>query len=279
MFENLDEKKDGASSSVKQSPISPVAYPPQGKVEDIFDGVKDTPAPGQNFKSDNGDKNDDSSKKKSGNLVGVLISVVVVLILAVVGVVLVKQKDLILSKFGGSEKVETPAISNESLANPAIIDADNKKVNAPIVNEYDKPSGMPEDNGPAVKNNPINNVGNTSTTTAVITETEYIVSTSTKVVEDMDSDGLPTDEENSAGTDPKKADTDSDGLLDGEEVNTYKTNPLKADTDNDELSDYDEVKVYLTNPNNEDTDADTYLDGKEVKGGYNPKGPGMIIVK
>lgn len=68
---------------------------------------------------------------------------------------------------------------------------------------------------------------------------------------DSDADGLSDTREQELGTDPRNADTDSDGLSDGDEVLKYGTNPLKMDSD-----------------------GDTYSDGLEVKGGYNPRGGG-----
>ncbi len=82
--------------------------------------------------------------------------------------------------------------------------------------------------------------------------------------DDADNDGLTTMQEFIAGTDPKKADTDSDSLTDGDEVNKYLTNPVKADTDSDGLSDGDEVNKYKTDPLNPDTDGDGLSDGDEV---------------
>jgi len=72
-------------------------------------------------------------------------------------------------------------------------------------------------------------------------------------------------------------DSDGDGLTDAEEAQ-LGTNPLKADTDGDGLTDREEVKIYLTDPKNPDTDGDGYLDGAEVKAGYNPKGPGRLLI-
>uniref|UniRef100_UPI002633CD05 T9SS type B sorting domain-containing protein n=1 Tax=uncultured Maribacter sp. TaxID=431308 RepID=UPI002633CD05 len=43
---------------------------------------------------------------------------------------------------------------------------------------------------------------------------------------DCDNDGLTTDEETTAGTDPTNADSDGDGVLDGIEINTNGTDPL-----------------------------------------------------
>ena len=81
---------------------------------------------------------------------------------------------------------------------------------------------------------------------------------------DDDKDGLTLDEEESLGTDPKKADSDGDGLTDGEEVNKYKTNPLNSDSDGDGLNDNDEIYIYKTNPLVGDTDNDGLLDGEEI---------------
>lgn len=72
-------------------------------------------------------------------------------------------------------------------------------------------------------------------------------------------------------------DADSDGLTDAEEAQ-LGTDPLKIDTDGDGLNDREEVKIYLTDPTNPDTDGDTYKDGDEVRAGYNPKGPGRLLI-
>lgn len=73
-------------------------------------------------------------------------------------------------------------------------------------------------------------------------------------------------------------DSDGDGLTDVEEAKAG-TDKLKMDTDGDGLNDYEEVKIYQTDPLNVDTDGDTYKDGAEVKAGYNPNGPGKLLIK
>ncbi len=75
-----------------------------------------------------------------------------------------------------------------------------------------------------------------------------------KVMIDTDGDGLTNDEEQAAGTDVTKPDTDSDLLGDREEVQVYDTDPLRVDTD-----------------------GDSFADGQEVRAGYNPNGPGKIL--
>lgn len=81
---------------------------------------------------------------------------------------------------------------------------------------------------------------------------------------DPDNDNLTNAQEFAAGTDPRQADSDGDGLSDGQELNVSKTNPLKADTDADGLTDKEEVDVYHSDPTQTDTDGDGLLDGDEV---------------
>ncbi len=59
--------------------------------------------------------------------------------------------------------------------------------------------------------------------------------------QDPDRDGLTNLQEYQKGTDPNKADTDGDGLLDGDEVSKYRTNPLISDTDGDGIPDGVEI--------------------------------------
>jgi len=87
--------------------------------------------------------------------------------------------------------------------------------------------------------------------------------------EDADADGLTNLEEQTLGTDPKKADTDGDGINDGEEVKKYKTSATLKDSDLDGISDGDEVTLYKTNPAVADTDGDGTNDGRELGAGTN----------
>ena len=82
--------------------------------------------------------------------------------------------------------------------------------------------------------------------------------------DDPDHDGLSNAEELLAGTDPTKADTDGDGLMDGTEVKTFGTDPTKVDTDGDRLSDSDEINKYGTDPTKADTDGDGLSDQVEI---------------
>ena len=90
---------------------------------------------------------------------------------------------------------------------------------------------------------------------------------------DADTDGLTNLEEYLAGTNPRLADSDEDGLIDTEELENYETNPLAADTDNDGLNDFEEINSYLTDPTLADTDGDSFTDGQEVDNGSDPLDP------
>ncbi len=70
-------------------------------------------------------------------------------------------------------------------------------------------------------------------------------------------------------------DSDTDGLPDQLEKK-LGTNPKKADSDRDGVGDYEEIKIYGTDPLNPDTDNDGMSDGEEIKSGRNPKGPGLL---
>lgn len=81
---------------------------------------------------------------------------------------------------------------------------------------------------------------------------------------DPDGDTLDNLAEFAAGTDPRAADTDADGLDDATELGVTGSDPLEADTDGDGLSDGDEVNRYGTSPLLRDTDGDQISDGDEV---------------
>lgn len=94
---------------------------------------------------------------------------------------------------------------------------------------------------------------------------------------DADKDGLANDLELFLGTDPSKADTDGDGILDGIEdynkngfVDSTESNPLVVDTDKDNITDGIEdfnqngiVDIGETKTVSTDSDEDAILDGVE----------------
>ena len=94
---------------------------------------------------------------------------------------------------------------------------------------------------------------------------------------DQDRDGLPDVTEAWFGTDPKKSDTDGNGISDVFEFENIELGLTHTeDNDNDGLTDYAETKWYGTDPNNPDTDGDGFKDGAEVLNGYKPKGDGKL---
>ena len=74
----------------------------------------------------------------------------------------------------------------------------------------------------------------------------------------------------------EQGDTDGDGLKDSEEQ-SLGTDPRRADSDEDGLFDKEEVRIYLSDPLRFDTDGDGYGDGQEVQNGYSPVGPGRLL--
>jgi uncharacterized protein (DUF1800 family) len=85
---------------------------------------------------------------------------------------------------------------------------------------------------------------------------------------DSDGDGLTNFQEFQRGSNPRKADTDGDGLLDSAES---IVNALNADSDGDGLSDGAEVNAPIpTNPNLADTDGDGVSDRDEITRGTDP---------
>ena len=104
------------------------------------------------------------------------------------------------------------------------------------------------------------------TITVSITDSNLSTSTATALVTvvaspgllDEDNDGLNTDAELAAGTDPLNSDSDADGILDGEEVLNLGTNPLSSDTDADGIDDLFEINNGLnpTDPLDALLDAD-----------------------
>ena len=127
-----------------------------------------------------------------------------------------------------------------------------------------------------------------------------IVGRVTDVFVDSERDGLGDTDEAQRGTDPRRADTDGDGLRDGFEVRyglapldprdsladpdgdgftnveeqAAGTDPRHPDTDSDGLTDGDEVHLYGTDPTRTDTDGVGLTDSEEVRRyGTNPLVP------
>ncbi|MFH1236119.1 MAG: hypothetical protein V1685_04250 [Parcubacteria group bacterium] len=105
----------------------------------------------------------------------------------------------------------------------------------------------------------------------------YVEITSDTRPPDNDTDGIPDDKEAEHGTDPNNPDTDGDGWRDGDEV-ANDSDPTKLDTDGDGLGDLDEFSVYRTDVNKADTDGDGFDDRTELDTGFDPLGPGKIVV-
>ncbi|WP_430908323.1 gliding motility-associated C-terminal domain-containing protein [Maribacter sp. 2-571] len=86
---------------------------------------------------------------------------------------------------------------------------------------------------------------------------------------DCDNDGLSTDEETAAGTDPYNPDSDGDGVVDGTEVNTDNTDP-------NDLCDFNLANATETPSatwNSGDCDGDGVPNGTEVANGNDPLDP------
>lgn len=115
---------------------------------------------------------------------------------------------------------------------------------------------------------------------SVVTTTDQIspvgddISTSTA---DTNTENVTSEMNNDAILFGEPIDSDKDGLDDIREEE-LGTDPRKPDSDDDGLKDGDEVIIWRTNPSNEDTDGDTFVDGKEIANGYNPLGPGKLQI-
>ena len=110
---------------------------------------------------------------------------------------------------------------------------------------------------------------------------------------DPDGDGATNEQEETAGTDPNVADSDSDSLSDGDELNGSQnpwfggfpdlppgepTDPLDPDSDDDGISDGDELDAavgspFITDPNSNDSDGDLLLDAWEINNSLDPTDP------
>ncbi len=85
---------------------------------------------------------------------------------------------------------------------------------------------------------------------------------------DPDGDGLTNLQEFQRGSNPKKSDSDGDGLADGAEP---ASNVLSMDSDGDGLGDYAETTAPLpSNPNSTDSDGDGISDKDETRYGFDP---------
>ena len=93
------------------------------------------------------------------------------------------------------------------------------------------------------------------------------------VRKDDDGDGLTNFQESELGTDPNRADTDGDGLLDPDEISEHGTSPTNSDTDGDGLDDWHEINVSNTKPTEKDSDGDGLIDPAEIELSTNPNNP------
>ncbi|MDD5223772.1 MAG: MopE-related protein [bacterium] len=99
---------------------------------------------------------------------------------------------------------------------------------------------------------------------------------------DWDGDGISNSDEiaNTPPTDPRKADSDADGLNDSAEIFGSGTNPGNYDTDGDGIPDGEEARMGRdpldpSDPPSADTDGDGIPDWKEWVSGSNPNNPDM----
>ncbi len=85
---------------------------------------------------------------------------------------------------------------------------------------------------------------------------------SSPLLRDSDGDGLNDEQELLEGLRATDEDFDKDGLYDGLELR-IGTDPKKPDTDNDGVSDYAEHYGLMTNPRHPDSDGDGVADGSD----------------
>jgi alpha-tubulin suppressor-like RCC1 family protein len=95
--------------------------------------------------------------------------------------------------------------------------------------------------------------------------------------EDSDGDGLKNSQEQLAGTDPFKVDTDGDKLSDADEINKTLTDPKNVNS-NSALTPNVNESTNTINDNLEDLDGDTYNNEVEIAGGSDPASANSIPV-
>jgi hypothetical protein len=138
--------------------------------------------------------------------------------------------DVILSDLKEAITPEVKQILSESVGQNVIINVENKTITVDIAKE-NKPAEM--------VNVKIENLPLATTTKEVVSaklvpmvqtsaSQQQTASAPAAIVFDDDGDGLPNDLEKRLGTDPRKKDTDDDGINDKEEVDNG-TNPLSSD--------------------------------------------------
>lgn len=103
---------------------------------------------------------------------------------------------------------------------------------------------------------------------------------------DFDNDFLNNKKEYEFHTNPRKFDTDRDGMGDGDEVeigrNPTGMGPLLTDQSLRDLDQDGDLllapfeNLFGTDPNNPDTDGDGFNDFREISRGYDPTGEGMV---
>ena len=96
-----------------------------------------------------------------------------------------------------------------------------------------------------------------------ISDLNGVILDESEETDDQDNDGLTDIEEKELQTNPYRADTDKDGLLDKYELEQSKTDPVNPDSDNDGLNDGDELALGF-DPLRADSKEDGRKDGERT---------------